>query len=261
MRKHGVLLAAPINCYSPRPVAVRMNARALPSVGEHRYYVTAAIGVIVVVLAGFSIDIPLLSQLGSVSVLVRVHGMVMLTWIALFFVQVLLVARHRVDLHMRLGIFGAALAVVVVMADTATLIVACRLGGDHMPPHMPAPLFLALGLFNLATFAVLVSAAIVLRKRRSDWHKRLMLLAAILLLDAALARFINHYTSWNIDPSTLRNLLMLACVAIDTFRYRRLHPAFVLGGLLLVGNDYLATWAAGTSAWRSFTAWLTAPPA
>ena len=52
---------------------------------------------------------------------------------------------------------------------------------------------------------------------------------------------------------------MLACVATDTFRYRRLHPAFVLGGLLLVGNDYLATWAAGTSAWASFTVWLTAP--
>lgn len=81
-----------------------MNTRALSSVGEHRYYIAVAIGVIVVVMAGFSIDVPLLSRLGSLSVLVRAHGLIMLTWIALFFAQAVLVARHRVDLPMRLGI-------------------------------------------------------------------------------------------------------------------------------------------------------------
>ncbi|MGH7592617.1 MAG: hypothetical protein ACRELE_01995 [Gemmatimonadales bacterium] len=88
---------------------------------ERRYYVAAAIVVVIVVLAGFSIDVPLLSHPDRVSVLVRAHGLIMLTWIALFFTQALLVARHRVDLHMRLGIAGAVLAVVVVVADTATL--------------------------------------------------------------------------------------------------------------------------------------------
>jgi hypothetical protein len=229
-----------------------MNARALPNVGEHRYYVAAAIGVIAVVLAGFSIDVPLLSHLGSLSVLVRAHGLIMLTWIALFFIQALLVARQRVDLHMRLGIFGATLAVAVVVADAATLVTACRLGGNHLPPGVSAPLFLALGLFNLTTFAALVSAAIALRKRRSDWHKRLMLLAMLLLLDAALARFIGVYTTWTVDPSTVRNLFVLACIAVDTFRHR-LHPAFVVGGALVFANDYVANWAAGTPAWLHFT--------
>ena len=230
-----------------------MNTRALSGVGEHRYYVAAAVGIITVVLAGFSIDVPLLSQLSSVSVLVRVHGLIMLAWIALFFTQALLVARHRVDLHMRLGIFGAVLAVAGVVADTATLITACRLGGHHMPPGMPAPLFLANGLLNLFTFAVLVGAAIFLRKRRSDWHKRLMLLAMLLLLDAALARFIGVYTTWTIDPSTVRNAFVLACIAVDAFRNRRLHPAFVIGGALVIGNDYVARWMAATPAWLHFS--------
>lgn len=223
---------------------------------ERRYYVGAAVGVIVVVLAGFSIDIPLLSRLGTLSILVRAHGLIMLTWIALFFVQTLLVARHRVDLHMRLGVFGAALAIAVVVADTATLITACRLGGNHLPPGAPASLFLAFGLFNLFTFAVLVGAALAVRKRRSDWHKRLMLLAAILLLDAALARFIAVYTPWNVDASVVRNWLMLALIVIDTWRCRRLHPAFVIGGLLVFVNDYGAIWAAGTPAWSNFASWL-----
>jgi len=230
-----------------------MNTRALRTVGEHRYYVISAISIVIVVLAGFSIDIPLLSHLGSLSVLVRAHGLIMLTWVALFFTQALLVARHRVHLHMRLGIFGAVLAIVVVVADAATLITACRLGGNHLPPGASAPLFLAFGLFNLFTFAVLVGAALALRERRSDWHKRLMLLAALLLLDAALARFIGVYTPWTVDSSTVRNLLVLACVAVDTFRHRHLHPAFVIGGLLVFANDYVAIWATGTSAWLQFT--------
>ncbi|HZC38416.1 MAG TPA: hypothetical protein VE221_07050, partial [Sphingomicrobium sp.] len=223
---------------------------------ERRYYVASAIGIVIVVLAGFSIDIPLLSHLSSLSVLVRAHGLIMLAWITLFFTQVLLVARHRVDLHMRLGIFGAALAVVVVVADTATLITAGRLGGDHLPPGASAPLFVAFGVFNLFTFALLVGTALALRKQRSDWHKRLMLLAAILLLDAALSRFIGVYTSWTVDSSTVRNLFVLGCVAVDTYRHRRLHPAFVIGGLVVFANDYLAIFAAGTHAWGNFATWL-----
>jgi len=233
-----------------------MKVQVLSSIGEHRFYVATAIGVIIVVLAGFSIDLPLLSHPDRMTVLVRVHGVIMLTWIALFFAQALLVARHRVDIHMRLGVFGAALAVAVVIADTATLITASRLGEEHMPPHMSAPLFLALGVFNLCTFAVLVGTAIVLRKRRGDWHKRLMLLAVLLLLDAAVARFITHYTPWTVDPSTVRNVLVLACVAVDTFRIRRLHPAFMVGGVPVIANDYIATWTAGTPVWLHFTGML-----
>jgi len=231
--------------------------KAMANTFERRYYVVTAIGIILVVLAGFSIDVPLLSHLSSVSVLVRIHGLVMLTWITLFLIQTLLVARERVDLHKRLGIFGALLALMVVIADTATVITACRLGGKHLPPGASAPLFLAFGVFNLSTFTVLVGAALLLRERRSDWHKRLMLLAAILLLDAALARFIGVYTSWTVDSSTVRNLIALTCVVVDTVRNRRLHPAFAIGGLLLFVNDYVAIWVAGKPAWLHFASWLT----
>ncbi|HKV72435.1 MAG TPA: DUF2306 domain-containing protein [Gemmatimonadales bacterium] len=224
---------------------------------ERRYYVVTAIGIIAVVLAGFSIDVPLLGHLSSLSVLVRLHGLIMLTWIALFLIQTLLVARERVDLHKRLGIFGALLALVVVVADTATLITACRLGGKHLPPGASAPLFLAFGVFNLSTFTVLVGGALLLRERRSDWHKRWMLLAAIILLDAALSRFIGVYTSWTVDSSTVRNLIALTCMVVDTVRNRRLHPAFVIGGLLLFVNDYVAMWVAAKPAWLHVASWLT----
>ena len=222
---------------------------------ERRFYVGAAIGIVVVVLAGFSIDIDLLRDMSSLSMLVRVHGLVMFGWIVLFVTQTVLVARHRVDWHRRLGIFGAALAAAIVIADTATVVNAARLGGNHLPPGIPVPLFVAFSFFDLFTFAILVGGAVVLRAR-SAWHKRLMLLATILVLDAALARFITAYTSWDIDVSTARDLLILACVVIDTWRYRRLHPAFVVGGLLTFVTDPFAHWVAALPMWARVCAWL-----
>ena len=232
-----------------------MNTATARLAAERRFYVSAAIGIVVVVLAGFSIDLDLLRDMSGLSALVRVHGLVMFGWIALFVTQTVLVARHRIDWHRRLGILGAMLAAVIVIADTATVINALRLGGHHLPPGVPIPLFMAFSFFDLLTFAILVSSAIALR-RMSAWHKRLMLLATILVLDAALARFISAYTSWRLDPSIARDGLILFCVAIDTWRYRRLHPAFVGGGFLGFVTEPFAQWVAALPIWARFCAWL-----
>jgi hypothetical protein len=230
-----------------------MNTRVARFSGEHRYYVAAAVGIIVVVLAGFSVDFGLLSDMSGVSWLVRVHGLVMLTWIALFFAQTVLVGRHRVDLHMRLGIFGAALALLIVILGAFTIAVAVHLGGNHMPGMRPA-LFLANGWVELAIFAGLAGSGLALRRRHPDAHKRLMLLATILLLDAALARFIGAYTHWTLDSGTARDWLMLACIVVDVARTRRLHPAFVIGGLAVFSTEYIAGSLAGTATWAEFAA-------
>ena len=232
-----------------------MNTVAARFAAERRFYLGAAIGIVIVVLAGFSIDLDLLSDMSSLSALVRMHGLVMFGWIALFVTQTVLVARHRVDWHRRLGVFGAALAASIVIADTATVIVAARLGGNHLPPGIPVPRFVAVAFLDLLSFAILVGSAVALRGR-SDWHKRLMLLATILVLDAALARFISAYTSWNLDPSVARSALVLLCIAIDTWRYRRLHPAFIAGGLLVFVTDPLARLVAALPVWTRFCAWL-----
>ena len=45
------------------------------------------------------------------------HGLVMTSWFALVVTQTLLIAKRNVALHRRLGIAGAALAVLVVVVD------------------------------------------------------------------------------------------------------------------------------------------------
>ena len=223
--------------------------------GERRYYLIAAAAIIIVVLAGFSIDFDLMFDMSSLTFLVRAHGLVMFCWVGVFFTQVFLVAQRRVDLHRRLGIFGAALALLLVIVGTYTAIVAARLGGDHLPPGMPVIPFLSSGLLLLLAFAVLVGTGLAMR-RRPDFHKRLILLGTVALLDAALARFIGAYTHWSITPMAARNLLVLTCIAVDTLRYRRLHPAFVAGGLLLLAQPYVSMWLAGTSAWIHLAKWV-----
>jgi hypothetical protein len=217
----------------------QVNSLAARTPGERRYYLIVAVGIIVVVLAGFSIDFDLLFDMSSLSFLVRAHGLVMFAWIVVFFAQVFLVARHRVDLHRRLGIFGAVLALLLVIIGTFTSIVASRLGGNHLPPGMSAIPFLSSSLFLLLTFTALAGTGLAMR-RRPGVHKRLMLLATMPLLDAA----------W------VRNLLVLACIVVDTVRYRRLHPAFVAGGLLLLAYDFTHAWLAGTTAWLHFAKWV-----
>jgi len=71
-----------------------MNTMAVHLAAERRFYVGAAIGVVVIVLAGFSVDLDLLSDMSGLSALVRLHGAVMFGWIAVFVTQTVLVARR-----------------------------------------------------------------------------------------------------------------------------------------------------------------------
>jgi hypothetical protein len=99
-------------------------------------------------------------------------------------VQVRLVAIRRTDLHRRLGVLGALLAALVVVAGTATSIAAARRGYTPGPPPL---VFLAIPLGDLLVFSVLITTALLFR-RRSDIHRRLMPLAALSLLTPAISR-------------------------------------------------------------------------
>jgi hypothetical protein len=121
---------------------------------------------------------------------------------------------------------------------------------------MPPAVFLANGWVELAMFAGLAGTGLVVRRRRPAAHKRLMLLATILLLDAARARFIGVYTHWTLDSGTARDWLMLACIVVDVVRTRRLHPAFIAGGLAVFSTEYIAGSLAGTTSWAELAAWV-----
>jgi hypothetical protein len=121
----------------------------------------------------------------AVPVYVHLHALVMLAWLGLTGVQATLVARDNLALHRRLGWIGAALATVVVALGG--FVAVKTLQAHHQPPFFTAPYFFALTHVGLLAFAGMIFAAIA-RRRRTEWHRRLMVGALVLLLEPALGR-------------------------------------------------------------------------
>lgn len=224
---------------------------------ERRLYTLAAIGTLLVVFVGFARTYYLKVAFGTpaLSALLQVHGLVMTSWFLLFLVQTRLVAAGRTDLHRRLGTFGAVLAAVVLVLGTTTGIEAAKLGHSPGPPPL---VFLVVPLGDMVVFAVVIGCALWFR-RRSDIHKRLMLLSCVGLLTAPIARIqIPAFQRGGILAFFLTTLLLvLACVAYDTIKSRRLHPAFGWGAALIVVSWPLRLALSGTAVWMAFATWVT----
>ncbi len=224
--------------------------------GERRLYTWAAAIAALVVFAGFARTYYLKSAFGTpdLSTLKHVHGVVMTAWFTLFLVQVRLVATGRTPLHRKVGTFGVILAALVVIVGTATALVAAKAGSTPGPPPL---VFLAIPLGDMLVFLALISAAILYR-RRGDFHKRLMLLATLSILTAAIARVPLDFLAAGGLPAFFgtTDLLILGCVAFDTVKNRRLHPAFIAGVLLVIGSQVARFLIAGTPQWTSFARWL-----
>lgn len=223
---------------------------------ERRFYGLAALVAALLVFAGFArtwylgkaFDAPELPGL------VHLHGVVMTGWIVLFGVQASLVAARRVDLHRRLGMFGAAFAALVVVMGIATAIEGARRGISPGPPPL---VFLAIPLGVILVFGALVAAAVA-NRRRPDWHKRLMLLATISMLTPAIARLPIEalHAGGIVAFFAITDLLAIACIAWDTARNRRLHPAFLRGAIFLVASQPAMLVLAQSAAWQPVARWL-----
>jgi hypothetical protein len=233
--------------------AMNVQAPAFRMDAEHRFFIAAAIGIASIVFAGFARSYYLRGLFGvpPLPLLLHVHGVVMTSWTVLFVGQTCLIAAHRVDWHRRLGIFGAALAVVVVVVG-AIVNVRAAVGAVQTPPTHP-PTFLAIlgfNLIDLLVFATFVGVGIAFR-RRSGLHKRLMLLATLSMLGQPFARVVSNSTALLLVYSCV-----LVCLAFDTFRNRRLHLAFAWGAALLIVSLQLAYLGSQTQEWIRFAKWL-----
>ena len=228
--------------------------------GERPLYTSAALVAALVVLAGFAPSYYLKSVFGAadLTTLKHVHGIVMTTWFVLYFVQARLVATGRTAMHRQFGVAGIFVAMLVLVMGT-TLGIASAKAGVSPVASVPPLVFLVLPMGEMVAFAVLFGAAIVLRKR-SAWHKRLMLLATVAMLSPAFARFPTDALGLSGPPVffALTDLVILSCIAYDTVKNRRLHPAFIAGFIFIVAVQIGRLVLSQTAAWMSFARWVVA---
>ncbi|HET7778580.1 MAG TPA: hypothetical protein VFL07_08510 [Rudaea sp.] len=226
--------------------------------GERRFFAWGAAVIVLVAFGGFARTyyLKLAFDTPALTTLVHAHALVMTAWVLLFVTQTRLVAAQRTDLHRRLGVFGVLLLVLIVAIGVETAIASARRG--LTPTDMPPLMFLVIPLGTVVVFAVLAGAA-VLYRRRSDIHKRLMLLATLTILTPAIARI-----PWEpfraMGPPlflAVTDTCVLAFVAYDTWKNRRLHPALLWGTLFFLVSQPLRMMLAHTAAWTQFATWLT----
>jgi hypothetical protein len=217
-----------------------------------RFFFTGmALASLLTVLVGFAPSYFIRSStLPPLTPFYHVHGLLFTTWILLFITQTALVAGRRIDIHRRLGFAGVVLAFVVFIVGVMVSIETLRRGGGTQFGDPRA--FLSIPLGDIIAFAVLVAAAVVLR-RRADAHKRLMLLATISLLTAAVARFLAQINIGGTVGLFLgTDIFVLALILYDFASRGRVHPASLWGGSMVVVFKPLLFAASGTSAWLAF---------
>jgi hypothetical protein len=229
-----------------------------PATRSRYYYLTFGLVVVALIFAGFAKTYYLKGVFGTAELpwLLHLHGLLMSAWLVLFLVQTTLVEQHRVDIHRKLGVFGAFLVATIVVVNPIVAVRAASLG--HAPPGVPPLPFLAVPLFDVVTFAGCVIAALLYR-RRPELHKRLMLVATISILGPGLGR-IPIDALLKAGPLAyfgITDLILIAAAAYDWRKHGKLSPAFLWGGLFVIISHPLRLFLSGTSAWLAFAHWLT----
>jgi hypothetical protein len=205
------------------------------------------------------------------SPLLHLHGLLFSAWTLFLLLQTTFVAMGRLDRHRTWGLAGISLATAMVFVGFAAAdeVLARRLAagfGDR------ARAFHIVSTSMAALFGVFVAAAIAY-VRRPEIHKRLMLLATITVLPPAIARVfyaVNVGVAAGLRPGiagprTVESVLMtglvadLLIVAAMTYDWRtrgRVHPAYLIGGGIIVAVQFLRAPLSTTEWWYAIADFL-----
>jgi hypothetical protein len=221
---------------------------------------------IFIAIAGFGpAEIDTNARKGPLTPAVALHGVLFGAWLLLFLTQTILVHKRLMSLHQRLGYAGIVLAIAMVISGYTTVIEMARRGydlsGDLIQSGSDPLELLVFQLGDLVSFSILVASAILLR-RRSDVHKRLMLLATVgALMPAALAHIIGHSP---ILREIQAPIILIPLVALlfagavhDRLSRGRIHPVSLwVAVAMLVWANLRAAVVGPSDAWHRFAAWL-----
>jgi len=178
---------------------------------------------------------------------VHLHAVLFTSWLVLFIVQTSLIATHRVKVHRKLGYFAIALAAAMIVVGVRTAVEAARLGA--VPPGANPWNFMAIPLGDITTFAGFFLAAVIWRNDR-DKHKRLMILASVCLMSAALVRWPGVLRVGALVSYALTLLFPIAAAVYDRWSRGRVHPVYWWGLALIVLGVGVRIVLLGSPAWH-----------
>jgi len=185
-----------------------------------------------------------------------IHGIVFTAWMVLLIVQTSLVRTGRLALHRTLGGFGCGLAAFMVVIGVAGLLIAAHRRGGFIGVPLPPLQFLALPIWDPLLFGVFVGLGYAWRRDPAS-HKRLMILATVNLLEAAIIRIPFDFIADGapLMARWLSDVFIFALVAWDLASRGRLHPVTLWGGLVIIASQPLRILIMDTQPWLAFAHW------
>jgi hypothetical protein len=185
--------------------------------------------------------------------LLHVHGAVFTCWMLVLIVQTSLVSAGRVDIHRKLGLAGFGLAGLMVILGVLAATDALSRNAAPIPPF-DAKTFYAIPMGGMLLFSVLIFCAYRMRSNPAA-HKRLILIATIAIMDAAIDRwplaFVHHH-----HISNLFNYSFLVFIVLyDLWSTGKLQRVTVWASLLVILIQQLRLPIGLTAPWQSFATW------
>jgi hypothetical protein len=215
---------------------------ALLKTGElsfERFYAGLAWLLVIVAVAGFAPrSVAIVSgTMANPPLVVHLHAAVMASWTMLLAMQATLSLAGRMDLHRKWGLASLVVGpLVLIMLVAITVIRQNDVAGTPAGPLVNNILFVQIRAILL--FPIFFIWALRTRRTDPQTHKRMMLLATLGLLDAAIARM--TWLPYNVFPDDYLAvhlyllLLLVPALLYDLIRLRRIHRAWLWGlGLML----------------------------
>lgn len=223
---------------------------------QRRFYIGVTLLMVIFMGTGFwpTYFGPLVQGTIAQPLLIHVHATVFVGWLALFLAQSTLAATGHVDWHLKLGRAGIGYGFLLIAVGLFTTVM--RSAEQVLAGENGARL-LYVGFFDMALFSIFLGAAIGLR-RKPELHRRLMLVAATVLLVAAVGRIpFLRIGPWGIH---LRLLVwsspILLAIAHDLYKQRRFHRVYAFGLAALIVRLYSVP-LSQTEMWTAFAGWAT----
>ena len=246
---------------------------AAPARTGRYIYVWMATACAIVAFGGFAgtywLQLPAGTFIGHP--IVHVHALVFSAWLVLLLSQTWLAANGRLQHHRAWGVAGVSLATAMIFVGLAAMLDSLKfeLAEGY---GLKAREFMVLPFSALVLFAALFAAAVV-NVKRPEWHKRLMLVATVGIIQAAMARVFFLLATGGgpgmrpgvlppppvsvaAMPALLLELIIVAGMVRDWRALGRVHPAWIIGAVVITSLEVVRASISASPAWLGFASFL-----
>ena len=235
-------------------MALTVAAAARP---QHRtFFIATSLLIALIAVVGFwpTYFGPLVTGTLVQPLVIHSHAIVFTGWLVLFFAQAVLAATRRVAWHIRVGRFGIAYGFLLIGVGLYTGVVRAA----ERPFGGPAERLLLASIADMVMFAAFFGAAVWFR-RKPQLHKRLMTVAAVTLLVAAVGRMAFLLPAPPVGRPLgflIWSLPILIAMVYDFRHQRVVHLVYVLGLATLLVRRLGVPYIADTPQWTGFATWV-----